>query len=78
MGADLSWTDFTGADLAGADLMDANLAEADLRYAKNLYCEQLQGAIINQKTQLPKNMGVTWVTSTQFEVKKVSEVSTQS
>jgi len=75
IGADLSWTDFAGADLTGADLMDANLAEADLRYAKNLCCEQLQGAIINKKTLLPNNMGVTWVTATQFEIKKVPEVS---
>ncbi len=71
MGADLSWTNFKGADLKGADLMGANLAESDLRYAKNLYCDQLQEAIINQKTLLPENMVVTWVSATQFELKEL-------
>jgi uncharacterized protein YjbI with pentapeptide repeats len=68
IGADLTWTNFKGADLSGAHLSDAKLAESDLRYAKNLTCEQLQEAIINKQTLLPKRIIATWLSDTQVEL----------
>ena len=59
-GANLSGAYLDGANLSGAFLRGANLIGADLNGAKNLTCEQIQFAIIDQYTKFPDYIKVTW------------------
>ena len=57
-GADLTGADLTRADLTGADLTGANLTGADLREAKGLTQTQIEKAIGDESTRLPKGLSL--------------------
>lgn len=54
--AAINFADFTLANLSGAILIRANLSGADLRNAYNLTQSQLDGAIGDDKTHVPKGL----------------------
>jgi len=49
-------TNLVNADLMQAKLKDTSLEGANLKMAKGLTSEQLHGAVINDKTVLPKSL----------------------
>ena len=55
-GADLTGANLQSAYLEGANLREANLREANLRGAKKLVQEQLEQAIGDETTKLPKGL----------------------
>ena len=76
-GANLRWSDLQGANLTTAnlsrvDIMHANLRNANLKSSKNLSCEQLHSAIIDESTMLPDYIEIIWKSNKEFECKKVS------
>ena len=52
-GADLRGADLQGADLHGANLQEAQLQGVDLSGAIGLTLQQVESAVIDEKTRLP-------------------------
>jgi uncharacterized protein YjbI with pentapeptide repeats len=55
-GADCTNANFRGADFEGAILEGTILRGADLTGARNLTLQQIQSAVIDDKTQLPSGL----------------------
>jgi len=53
-GASLVGANLKDANLSGADMKDANLKDADMREARELTCEQIESAIIGERTRMPE------------------------
>ncbi len=77
-GANLRWANLKKADLKHtnlmkADMLNADLREADMREAKNLQCDQLKSATIDQLSILPSYIKITWTTDKLYECKIIKE-----
>ena len=77
-GASLRWANFQKANLKHANLMKADLLNADLRGTdlsgvKNLQCEQINSAIIDQTTKLPTYLKVSWISEEDYNCFLIKE-----
>ncbi len=66
-GADMSGANFKGSDFSHADLTACNLEGANLDHCRNLTCEQLLSARINQETIVDDTLRINWVSERVFE-----------
>ena len=70
--ADLIATDLTNSDLTGSNfentyLNHADLSGANLKQTKNLTREQIESTFITRDTLLPENLGLKWISDSEYE-----------
>lgn len=70
-GANLWRANLSEADLCKADLCKADLRWTDLRQAREVTCNQIRSANINEKTKMPDYLEITWISDIDYEIKEI-------